>query len=262
MPKSSGENNLPPLLFILDKTPKRNQILVGDDPAQVRFAEKILSSFHNFSLECQPAENVTDVHIVGKDSPQLYRVTQAGMIELSQQGRDTCDIWSLAMIEPNSAAAFVLVKHAAKLIGIDKPKREIVTKISSEVTKDGVYNIFAALWQAAWMLSQPQQETKQWSRPWESSLEWLPRGEDPAYRLNSLYWELLTYVFAKEDDEAGLKKALASGNKKFYPDTFKRLSKLNLSNSRVFSTFEELSIWRNKHTDPFVCALKIANIWD
>jgi hypothetical protein len=235
---------------------------VGDDAPQIKFAEQILSSLHNFPVTCQTVETLTDIDLIGKERPQLCRVTRAGMIELSPQGRATCDIWSIAMIEPKSAAAFSLVKHAAKLLAMEKPPKEIVTKVSTEIAKDGIYNLSACLWQAAWLLSQPQPEIKKWSRPWDSNLEWLPRGENPAYRLNSLYWELIHYVFAKEEDEAGLKKVLASGNKKFDSDRFKRLGKLDLNNNRVFNTFQELSMWRNQHSDPFVCALKIANIWE
>jgi hypothetical protein len=243
--------------MMLEKAPKKHNVLVGKDDMQVQFAEEFLSSFHDVKVACQFMESLNDDHVLGQEAPQLWRVARSGQIDLSPNVRARVGVWSLDIIEKGSAGANAMVREACRLMGVGRPPRPTVDYIASKITEDLTYDIKAAIWNAAYLLTGPVPEYKRWPRPWENYITWLPSDVDPSFRLHTLYWELIEYVFAAEGDEKGFRKT----GRTFRPREFKSLSSLVLSKTSVFDSIVVLSAWKARGGDPYVCALKLAKIW-
>lgn len=243
--------------LMLEKSPKKHNILVGDDDMQVRFAEQFLSAHHGIKVTCEVVPILNDDHVLGQEEPKLYRIERSSQIEVSPSSRTRIGIWSLDMIEKGSAGANAIVREAARLMELGKPPRQTIDYVATEITKN-LNDIKAAIWHAAYLLTGTVPEKKNWPYPWENYLTWMPVGEDPQYRLNTLYWTLVEYVFAAENDEKGFRKT----GRTFRPREFKALASLILPKDRVFSSIAVLSAWREHKGDPYICALKIAKIWE
>ncbi len=256
-PTVRGATEFPTTPLLLEKTPKKHNVLIGDDPMQVRFTEQFLSGYYQQKVVCQLVDTLTDDHVLGQDSPQLYRVDRINQIDLSPNIRIKTGVFSLDIIEKGSAGANAIVREASRLMGITKPPRATVDYVAAEITKD-LYDIKSAIWYAAWLLTGTTPEKIVWPQPWENYITWMPKDVDPAYRLNTLYWKLVEYVFAAENDERGFKKT----GRPFNPREFKALSSKVLPKDRVSSSLRTLSSWRERRGDPYVCALKITKIWE
>lgn len=243
--------------LLLEKTPKKHNVLVGEDAMQVRFAEQLLTAHFHQKITCELVAVLNDDHVLGQEEPRLYRVDRVGQVELSPNVRPRIGIWSLDLIEKGSAGANAIVRHAARLMGVDKPTRQTIDYVAAEIVRN-LNDIRAAVWHAAFILTAPVPERRTWPKPWENYIGWLPRGEDPRYRLNTLYWDLVEYVFAAENDEQGFRRT----GRTFRPREFKYLGSLVLPKARVFDSIVVLSAWREHHTDPYVTALKLAKIWE
>jgi hypothetical protein len=89
-------------------------------------------------------------------------------------------------------------------------------------------------------------------------MAWMPKGEDPYYRLNSLYRELVMWVFATTGDERGYRKFARNWDVKRWSN----LSRLQLPKDKVFNTLVVLSHWRKFKYDPYICIMKVAKIWE
>ncbi len=150
------------------------------------------------------------------------------------------------------------MRQGARLLGAEKPDKAVVQQIADRIVED-VYDIRAAIWEAAWLFAAPPKREGRWLRPWENWLMWMPKGGDPYFRLNSLYWELVEWTFAHSKDERGYRRIPKA---KWDARRFQKLSALQLPKDRVFGTLVELSVWRGKEYDPYVCVLKIAKIWE
>jgi hypothetical protein len=243
--------------LLLEKTPKKHNILIGEDAMQVRFAEQFLSAHYNAKITCELMEILPDDAILGHEEPCLYRVDRPSQIELSPSVRARVGIWSLDLIEKGSAGVNAIVREACRIMKLSKPPRQALDYVAAEVAKN-LYDIKAGIWHAAWLLSGPIPERKTWPNPWENYITWLPVGEDPQYRLNTLYWTLVEYVFAAENDDKGFRKT----GRSFRPREFKYLSSLVLPKVRVFDSLAVLSAWRAHRSDPYVVALKLTKIWE
>jgi hypothetical protein len=260
--KSTPQSGISPTEYpttplLLEKTIKKHNILIGDDPVQQRFAEQFLTKYHHSNVVCQVLEVCNDDHLLGKEEPLLYRVNRSSQLDnLSPHVRSRTGLWSLDLIESGSAGANAIVRFAATLAKIPRPSREVIAYVAKEITNN-LNDIPAAIWYSLWLILGPVVEKRRWPRPWDNYLTWLPRGEDPGYRLNSLYWELVQYVFATDNDEKGFRKT----GHTFRPREFKHLTSLTLPKARVFLTLEILSAWREHRTDPYVCALRVSRAW-
>jgi hypothetical protein len=252
------DTEYPTTPLLLERVPKKHNVLIGNDPMQIRFAEQFLSAHFTVPIKHEAVACVNDEHVLGKDEPQLLLVERSSLIDLSPNVKAKTGIWSLDLIKPGSAGVNAIVRSAAELMGMEKPDKATVQRVADEIV-DGLYDIRAGIWDAAWLLSGPLPEKAKWMRPWENWLLWLPKGVDPRYRLNALYWEMVEWVFAQTGDERGFKKA--KGASKFNPRSFQKLSALQLPKDKVFNSLLELSAWRERHYDPYVCALKLAKIW-
>ncbi len=269
-------NGPPSTPLLLEKpTPKLHNILVGDDPAQIRFAESYISHAYfckdecedqnHFKLKCVETELVLDEMLLGHDEPLLFRVERVREIELSERVKKNVGIWSLAPITRGSDGANAIVRSAAEILGLDRPNHASVEKFGEAMVRmmaelsirKEVEDVTAAVWAAAWLLTGPEPEPiKFWPRPWENHLTWFPRGTNPGMRLNTLYRELVVWVFARDGDEAAARKV-----GKFKPKEFQKLKNLRLPVQCVIDSIVELSLWRLHKSDPYVSALKLAKIW-
>lgn len=252
--------------LLLERTPKKNNILIGNDSSQIRFAEQLLSLAHGLKIVHEPVDIVIDDMLLGKDEPKLYLVERSSSIDISPSVKNKTGIWSLDLIEKGSAGINAIVRHACRLLDLDKPDKSAMLRVGNELIKDSdprgrrylVGDIRAAVWNAVWLLSGPFAQGSRWMNPWENWLLWLPKDVDPRYRLNSLYWTLVQWVFASTGDERGYRKTKGRWDAK----EFQKLSLLQLPKAKVYNTLVELSAWKKLGYDPFVCALKVAKIWE
>lgn len=244
-------SEFPPITILLSrKNHKAFNILVGDDPFQVRFAERV------FNLPCLTVETITDPDILtGK--PCLLRVTTGRVVDLSDGVKEKVSIWSIGPMKRGSSGASAIVRYAADLIGKELD-RTVIKRIADALTQEGIEDIPIAIWTAVGLLSGPTPgEYVRWLEPWESHRSWLRPEVDPGYRLNTLFRDLSAYAFISAGEEESLKKAGLF----LSPSKLKYLSNLKLDLVRVHNTLRELSQWRMKHPDPYPCVLKISAIW-
>ena len=237
-------------MMLSQKTYLRFNVLVGDDPAQVRFAEQLLG------LQVQHLDQLRDEDVLGKEGSFLYQIDTPRASELSPNTKAMVGFWSLEPIEKGSAGANALVKYAASLLDTPLDKKNLQL-ISDDLASQDLGDIRAAIWRAAWMVAGPAPvEQTRWPDPWSKPGELLPKGVDPAHRLNALYRSLVAFVFAKENDQDAARKFGISIAK------FKVLQSQNIDLDKVYSSIRELSKWRTQKYNPLVCALKIRHIWE
>jgi len=241
----------PPVTMLLSrKTIKPFNILVGDDPFQVRFAEQALG------MPCRAEEHVDDTMLL-TGRPCLLCVTTGRVVDLSQAVRDKASFWTVGPIRRGSAAALAIVRHAASLVGKEVGKED-ARLAADELASEGIGDIMAAIWRAAWILLGPvPEERKRWPEPWEHSTRWLPPGVDPAYRLHTLFRDLTAYAFLAAGEEGSVKKAGLS----LSPSKLRYLSGLRLDPARAAETVREVAAWRARKDSPWICALKVASVW-
>lgn len=247
-PGSGGPPEFPPVPGLLLKKPfARHNILVGNDAIQTRFAEQTLG------VECKVVDCVKDEDVLVPDST-LHQVLMSNSIDLSSELRNKAGIWSLSPVISGSAAATSIVKAACQILDV---KLELAkrNRVCDLLTKGVINDIRAALWEAVGIVAGdiPEEESF-WKDPWVSE-NWIPNGTDPAYRLNSLYRELVAFVYVHDDDENTARRFGIS------PAKIKRLKALNLNIDCVYESILELSKWRHKRYNPYFCALKITTIW-
>lgn len=245
------ESEFPQTPFLLSQKsiPKTN-ILVGYDPAQVRFVEQLLNR------TAEHKDKVGDEDVIGKDS--LLLVDSSRNLDLSPQVKEKVGIWSLDPLHNGPAGVNALLRFSAQLLGLDKPDKTQVQLAADLLTKEDVGDVRAAIWKSVWILAGKELEPiKFWKDPWETPTGWLPSDTDPAYRLNTLYWHLFGFTFTIRDEEQAIRKSGAP----LTPARIKKLKALKLDFHKVEATYRELSQWRIQKYDPYVCALKIRNIW-
>ena len=241
----------PPATFLLTrKTFRPFNILVGDDPSQVRLAEQLLG------MPCRAEEHVDDSMLL-TGQPCLLCVTTGRVVDISQAVKDKTSFWTIGPIKRGSAAALAIVKHAASLLGREVGKED-ARLMADELASEGIGDIRVAIWRAAWMLLGPvPEERKRWPEPWEHSTKWLPPGVDPAYRLHTLFRDLSAYAFLAAGEEGSVKKAGLS----LSPSKLKYLSGLRLDPARAAETVREIAAWRARKDSPWACAVRVASVW-
>lgn len=244
-------SEFPPITLLLSrKNHKAFNILVGDDPFQVRFAERV------FNLPCLTVETITDSDILtGK--PCLLRVTTGRVVDLSDGVKEKVSIWSIGPMKRGSAGASAIVRYAADLMGKELD-RTVIQKIADAITQEGIEDIPIAIWNAVGILSGPTPgEYVRWLEPWESHRSWLRPEVDPGYRLHTLFKSLSAYAFIVNGEENSLKIAGIF----ISPSKIKYLKNLKLDLSKVYNTLRELSSWKIYRQDPYICAIRISAIW-
>ena len=237
-------------LMLQQKTAMRLNVLVGDDAAQVRLAESILG------VKAAHLDMLRDEDILGKEGSHLFLIDAPRNMDLSPGVKQQVGIWSLETIEKGSAGATALVKFAATLLDTPLDKK-VLQLIADDLVSHDLGDMRAAIWQAAWMIiGPPPADDIRWADPWVKPSDLLPKGVDPAFRLNALYRSLVTFVYAKENDQEAARKFGASIAK------FKVMQAQNINLSKAYRSIQELSKWRMQKYNPLVCALRIRYIWE
>jgi hypothetical protein len=240
----------PPAVFVLNKKVPGNNVVIGDDPAQVRFMEQRLG------IKVQAVDRVTDDMLIGKDG-LLYRVYAAHRIDLSPEMRNKTGLWAAEPVVKGSAAINALVKFAATLLPYPEKKltREIVNAVGDQLTKNRVYDLRGTIWEAVWLLTGEIEPPKRWPDPWEAPVKWLDDSMNVNQRLHTLYKRLVGYslLLCKGEDAArkfGIK-----------PHEIQRYKTLTLDLTKARQTISLLSRWKQGRMQPYVCALQIAAVW-
>lgn len=246
--------------LMLERTPKKHNILIGNDKRQIRWAEQFLSAAHDFKVRHEVAASVTD-DMVHAEEPRLYVVERSSFIDLAATVKSRIGIWDMTLIEEGTAGHNAIVRAGAMMVMI-KPTKDAVAAIAKKMPS--VIDIRASIWHAAelWLLGVPEKSSGAWLQPWENWLAWMPQGVDPEYRLNTLYWDLVRWTFARTGDERGFKKIA----KKFDQKRWIKFQTLQLPKDKVYQSLVELSTYKqakqHQEVDPWVCALKIAKVWE
>jgi len=258
----------PTVPLLLERTPKKNNVLIGNDPTQIRFAEQYLSMSHKVLIQHEAVPLVSDVHLQGLDEPKLYLVDVSSQVDISPNLKAKTGIFSLDLIERGGAGINAIIRYAAKLLDIPKPDKTVMARVGYELVKESdpsskkylLSDIRAAVWQAAWHLSGSPTSRPRWIAPWENWMLWMPKGDRDSvrFRLNSLYRELVMWVFAQSGDERGVRKTGGRWDAK----QFQKLSELQLPKEKVYATLAELSAWRAQGYDPFLTAIRISKVWE
>ena len=255
-----GDYSSTPLM--LERTPKKHNILIGNDRMQIRWAEQYLSSIHDFKIRHEVVESVND-DMVHSEEPRLYVVERSSFIDLAPAVKARTGIWDMTLIEPGSAGLNAIIRHGALMVGIKKPTKEEVAQIVKDM--EPVNDIRAAIWHASalWLKGVKEKTATAWLQPWDNWLAWMPQGVEVEYRLNTLYWELVRWTFARTGDERGFKKIA----KKFDQRRWTKSCQLQLPKDRVYQTLVELSQFKaakeaDRHVDPWLTVIKIAKIWE
>ncbi len=252
-----GEVQLRPVPHLFLKDPRRNCVLVGDDPIQLRFFEQFTG------LVCEARESVTDEDFFDKEGV-LFRVVIPQGIRLSPQVRNRVGIYSLAPLTPGSVSTNMLVRAAMEVIRTqcpDKcPDRATVDAVSRLIgrgfDRGTIKDLRVGLWEAFWALTGPLPQTR-WQEPWEApNLHgWASGGVDLGLRLGTLFKTLRTYTLLHTGDDVEAKKLGLPPHKLMY------LKNLHLHPTSVRASLRELSRWKHFGTDPRITVLALAKIW-
>jgi hypothetical protein len=259
-PRSEGVNvtsDLPPTLHILlKKTLPKNNVVVGDDRAQVRFLEQRLSHLGGKTIEVTKVDRVTDDMLAGYED-KLYQVSMKHKADLSPELRGRTGIWAADPIVKGSAAINTLVKFAATRIpGREKTlKREIIDRVGDEICKKPVQDVRAAIWKAVWMLSGDLEPNDKWLDPWEHPTNWLTNEMNVGKRLNSLYKKLVRYsIVTLYGEEAASKEGIRPSQQQYFKG-------IHLDPTKAHDTIVLLSRYREGRISEWICAFQIAVIW-
>ena len=167
----------------------------------MRFAEQVLG------ISCQLAEHIDDMALLS-GGPCLLRVPTPRAANLSEAVRAATAFWSLSPMTRGSAGAAAIVRHAASILAVEEPERDVMRRIANRLAGNGIDDIRVAIWRAVWLLLGPIPEAySRWPEPWEDCRGWLRQDINPAYRLNTLLRNLSAYAFVISGEEDSLKKA-------------------------------------------------------
>lgn len=241
-----------PSLFLKD-SPPANNILIGDDPLQIRFVEQLTGQ------TCKTVDAVTDEDVLGKEG-MLFRILTVQGLNLSQAMRQVTGVWTVAPIQPNSIAASRIIQAASRIRNDDNVERETLESAAKNLGKSfergEIADLRVGLWNAVWLLSGPIPSSK-WEEPWENPSPdvWMPRGVDPQYRLNTLAKHLAAYVLVKTNAEEELRK------RKIRPSVIREFQNLKLDLNKVYASMKELARWKYNRSNPYPTALRLTQIW-
>jgi hypothetical protein len=249
--RGAASQDFAPTPFILGKRNiPRNNVVAGDDPAQIRFLEQQLD------VKTQQVDRVTDDMLVGEEGV-LFSVYASHRIDLSSEIRNKTGFWSAEPIVKRSAAINAIVRFAATLLPYAEKKltREIVHAVGDRLTKNRIDDVRGAVWEAVWILSGEIETPKRWPEPWEAPVNWLDSSMNVDQRLYTLYKRLIGYTlfFCKGEDAA----------RKFgaKPHEIQKYKSLTLDPTKAHKTISLLSRWKQGRLPPYVCAFQIAAVW-
>lgn len=237
-------------IFISRKSTPDNNIFVGEDITQIRYAEQILG------VESELRDRVVDDDLLGY-SGLLLHVYADSKIDLSPYIRSTTGVWSAEPIIKGSAAASAIVRQGLKLLKTEPSEfaRETLRSIADKVAKVAVTDVRGSIGYAAHLILSPPQDYTQWESPWKNPGHWLVHGTSVDHRLNALYREVVGWAYVHQGDLVAAKKFGVT------PAQQAALKQLSLEPEKVYQSICELSRWKTSGMPANVCALLLTNIW-
>jgi hypothetical protein len=240
-----------PAVFLLQKKSNHsNNIVTGDDAAQLRFLSEELG------VEIERVDRITDDMLVGQ-SGRLLHVFAGHRIDMSPEMRGKTGFWSAEQITKGSAAINVIVKYAAALMGQAKLTREQLDIVGDQVIRNlkKIVSVNVAIWEASWLLTGEVKKLDHWPEPWEQPIRWVHPDMIVGKRLHVLYNKLVGYAtwLGKGDSAA---KALG-----VKPHELQKYKDLTLDPTKVHDTIKTLSQWKSGRWEETVCAGIICSIW-
>ena len=249
---SATVSNFPSTVhYALASTTPQHNIVIGSDPVQIRFIEQVSG------LTAQRVDRVSDSTLLAGTARTLFLVDAAYQVDLSPEMLKRTARWSATQVTKGSPTIRAVVELANTLApsGIKGKLKDAVNIVGDELTKNGVYDLHATLWQAVSMLGAPVKAQERWPEPWDAPILWMPSDADPGFRLNSLYRTLISYALIKTRTP---EVARAFG---VSPSKANWLASLSLDGVKVYKAVLILSRWRNERTPSYICALKISALW-
>src|SRR5271154_3403245 len=126
----------PTVPLLLERAPKKNNVLIGNDPTQIRFAEQWLSKSLGVSIRAEAVPAVNDDMLLGNDEPKLYLVDVYSQLDISPNMKVKTGIWSLDLIERGGAGINAIIRYAAKMLDIEKPDKTVMARVGYDLVKD------------------------------------------------------------------------------------------------------------------------------
>jgi hypothetical protein len=240
----------PAALILSRKAIPSNNVVVGTDPVQVRFLEQQLG------IPATVVERVTD-SLLAASKNCLYHVYAAHRVDLSPEMLGRTGMWSADPIGKGSATLHALVKLAISIVYPNSkgPDKLTIAQVEKLLDRQKIEDLRGLIWEAVWLLLGPVETPRRWLEPWESATKWLDPDDDVEKRLHVLYRQLIRYsIFVTRDEDA----AKAAG---LEPRDLQKYKDLSLDLNKVYQTILLLSSWRQMHTNPYICALRISVVW-
>src|SRR5277367_4291930 len=146
--------------LMLERTPKKHNVLIGNDRMQIRWAGQYLSSAHDFKVRHEIVESVND-DMVHSEEPKLYVVERSSFIDLASSVKARTGIWDMTLLEEGSAGHNAVVRAGALMVEI-KPTKEQVAAIAKKMQP--IADIRASIWHAAslWLEGVPEKGGGAW----------------------------------------------------------------------------------------------------
>ena len=220
----------------------RAHVVVGDLPCHLDFLREILGGQ---TVAVEHVDTVDDLPLMTRigqgSSPFIWQVGADRHIALAPDTRKHIHIWSAKPIKKHTAAIRTLARQALGILKAPEPSKEILEDVCDRIIENLGEDASPAamIWEAVWLLTDPETvgPPVQWTNPWEKPWEFA-KADNIAERLNSLYKDLVTYVYAKIEDKPGIERMGRS------PKKVQWLKTLSLDNSKVEKALTILSQWR------------------
>lgn len=219
-------------LLIGKRKPKARNILIGRDSVVIKAISR------RFGL---------DIEKFDKENPKVFSYVD-NEIEIPLDVLDTIGIWLNPVISKN----YELISYLVSAIKVlpKKEREEVVRNVNKEL--ESIRDFDALFWTISSLLDKPPVP---WLKlPWEDSENW--RGDiDLGLRLQWLYNDIQALVLARD----GIKQDIQD-----LGISLKRADRLKTSNvsiSKLYDTFLELSRWKSGYRNTEQTAVMITSIW-
>lgn len=234
-------------------------IVLGPLEEQARYLQELVEQQHG-TCALEEAHKIHDKELVGAE-PTVWFLGETGKFDL---GADApVQFWRADPFEKRGAGINAVVRVAGTLLNQTRLSRDVIDYVGDKILDEHDQNMIdVLLWDAVWALTDKELEQKAQSKskrhhPWEKPWEWCKSEQDLNRRLNTLYRDMVGYVYALENDWTSAKRFGLS------PSRFAWLKTLRINPTKVDAALVELSKFRGVGAgqDPYAVALKIGSIF-
>jgi hypothetical protein len=240
------------------KDPGGAHVLLGDTPGHLLFLTEVVPG-----IEITPVQRLDDLKVLDRlqrPGAFVFTLPTEKVLAIAADTRLKGSIWAARPVAKRSAAARVLVRQAQAILGGPELSKEVIDAVGDLVVdqcgEDGPPQ--GMIWAATWALTDPEPPSAtqdKWRHPWEGAWAWAA-PVPMAARLNVMYRDLTTWVFAMAEDKKGLDRLGVS------PSRVKWLERVRMPVSKVDAALVLLSAWRAKPDDGYATALQVGRIFE